>query len=319
MNKNNKMSRNISLQKVSMVMLMKSKIIKAVKNPQKAISFLISFIEREIFLIEREAINFFIDKIYNPFIDVKNKFRRADFVGEAPKNLSPPALKGFNEIKEYSSKKRTDISDHLITLFVESIKIKPKVIVELGVRGGESTFALERVAKICNAKLISVDIVDCSKVSSYEDWIFVKSDDIEFATQFEKWCQERGIEPKIDVLFIDTSHLYEHTLQEIKYWFPFLSSKSKVFFHDTNRKGVYFRKDRSMALPWDTFLLSKLKALPDTDLRGVIRALEKFFNKSFNENKSFMDFGKGFLIKHYPLCLGFTILEKAKKNNEQKQ
>ena len=101
---------------------------------------------------------------YNPFIDLKNKFRRANFIAEVPKNLSEPALKAFNEIKQYSLRKRTDISDHLITLFVESIEIKPKLIVELGVNFGESTFALERVAKTCNAKLVSADIVSCSKV-----------------------------------------------------------------------------------------------------------------------------------------------------------
>jgi len=278
---------------------MESKIIKAIKNPKKAIYFLVGSI---IYLPINKGIYFFINAVYNPFIDFRNKFRGSELVNEISKNLNLSALKAFNEIKKHSLKK-TDINDHLITLFIESIKIKPKLIVELGVRGGESTFALERVAKVCNAKLISVDIVDCSKVSSYKDWIFIKSDDIKFAKEFKKWCKENNIEPQIDILFIDTLHLYEHALQEIKHWFPFLSDRSKVFFHDTNTKGIYQRKDGSKGVvSWNN---------PGwRNDRGVIRALEKFFNKLFSENESFIDFEKGFLIKHYPLCNGLTILEK---------
>lgn len=51
----------------------------------------------------------------------------------------------------------TDISDHLPDLFIESLKHDPGLIAELRVRGGESTFVLERVAKLTDAKLVSVD------------------------------------------------------------------------------------------------------------------------------------------------------------------
>lgn len=44
--------------------------------------------------------------------------------------------------------------------------------------------------------------------------------------------------------------------------------------------------------------------------RGVIRALEEYFGKSFNEKKDFIDFRNGWLIKHHSCCNGFTILEK---------
>lgn len=234
----------------------------------------------------KNAALYLIAKFYNGFIDLKTH-----------KSYTSSDLKELNEIKEHAFI-RTDVSDHLETLFIESLSIKPKLIVEIGVRGGESTFVLERVAKLCGSKLVSVDIEDCSDVSSYEDWIFVQKDDIEFAKEFESWCKKHKIEPKIDILFIDTSHLFEHTFQEIKSWFPFLSSKSKVFFHDTNLKEVYFRKDGSMGVGWNNG-------------RGVIRALEKYFDTSFNEKKDFIDFRNGWLIKHYSYCNGFTILEKT--------
>lgn len=273
-----------------MAKFMKSKIIKTIKNPKRAV-YLFSLI------IMKELIKF----VYNPLIDFKKKFVKSEIskFKEVEEKFTPYKLALWQEIKK-RSEKRTEICDHLPVLFIESLKIKPKLIVELGVKRGESTFVLERVAKLSNSKIVSCDIADCSGASSFKDWLFFQGDDIEFAEEFESWCEARKIRPKIDVLFIDTSHIYEHTSEEIKHWFPFLSEKSKVFFHDTNlRNKVYFRKDGSMGLGWD-------------NKRGVIRALERFFNKSFDETKSFIDSGKGFLIKHYPLCNGFTILEKIK-------
>lgn len=205
-------------------------------------------------------------------------------------------LKTLDDIKKRSNIK-TDICDHLETLFVECLSASPRLIVELGVGDGESTFVLERVAKLWSSKLISVDIADCKKVSSYRQRIFVQQDDIEFAKEFENWCRGSHIEPPIDILFIDTSHLFEHTYQEIQSWFPFLSDDSKVLFHDTNLKDIYFRKDGTTARGWD-------------NERGVIRAIEKYFNQPFNEQEDFIEINNGWLIKHYAHCNGFTILEK---------
>jgi cephalosporin hydroxylase len=202
----------------------------------------------------------------------------------------------LDEIKEHSIT-RTDISDHLITLFLEAIAVRPQLIVELGVRTGESTFVFERVARLSKSKLISVDIQDCSTASSYGDWIFEKSDDIDFAKRFESWCERHNIKAQIDVLFIDTSHLFEQTVEEIEHWFPFLSDKAKVFFHDTNLKRTNFRKDGSILVGSD-------------NKRGVTIALEKFFERPFNEKEQFIDWAKGWAIRHYPYCAGLTVLEK---------
>ncbi len=225
---------------------------------------------------------------YNAFIDLKKR-----------KAVISSGLKELNEVKKKALQKRTDISDHLVPLFNESLNMKPKLIVELGVRGGESTFVLERVAKLCCSTLLSVDIEDCSGLSSYEKSFFVQEDDIAFARKFNNWCADHGVESKIDILFIDTSHLYEHTVLEIESWFPFLSKKSKVFFHDSNQKNVYFRKDGSMGIVWH-------------NRNGVMPALEKYFNKLFDKDNDFVDIEKEWLIKHYANCSGFTILEKLR-------
>src|SRR5215472_6898872 len=157
----------------------------------------------------------------------------------------PSGFTRFDQVLNYSLKP-SDISDHLLTLFVEALEVRPKLIVELGVHDGDSTFALERVAEHFGSKLVSVDIDDCSNVSAYKHWFFVKSDDVAFANEFTAWCGEQGIHPAVDVLFIDTSHEFEHTRSEIASWFPFLSDRSKVFFHDTNMGEVYVRRDGSM-------------------------------------------------------------------------
>jgi hypothetical protein len=103
------------------------------------------------------------------------------------------------------------------------------------------------------------------------------------------------------VLFIDTSHLYEHTVQEIEHWFGYLNEHAKVIFHDTNMRVLYFRKDGSTGVNMD-------------DHRGVIAALEHYFQLRFNERRDFVDLHNGWLIKHHANCSGLTILERIEMN-----
>ena len=247
--------------------MLTEKIKKGIKDPKKAALFLFS-----------EGYNFFLD------------FKRRP-------DLPPSDLSELNEINR-RAQKRNDINDHLATLFVESLPLRPKLIVELGTRHGDSTCAFSQVARLCDSTMVSVDIQDCLGASQVPGWTFVQSDDIIFAQQFRGWCKQRSLTPKIDLLFIDTSHLLEHTRQEIQQWFPFLSKRAKVFFHDTNLTGTYFRKDGSRGVAWH-------------NQRGVIAALEEYFATLFTEQRDFIDFRKGWLIKHYAHCNGLTILERG--------
>jgi cephalosporin hydroxylase len=214
----------------------------------------------------------------------------------------PPILPEADSVEleeiRVRARNRTDISDHLPLLFGEAMQAKPRLIVELGVRGGESTFVFERVARLCDSVLLSVDIEDCSLVSAWDRWHFVREDDVAFAERFEAWSREHDLEPVIDVLFIDTSHLYEHTKQEIAAWLPFVAEDGRVFFHDTNLKPVYFRKDGSMGLGWQND-------------RGVIRAVEEHFNVRFDEKHDFIDARDGWLIRHYANCSGLTTMHRG--------
>lgn len=161
----------------------------------------------------------------------------------------------------------------------------PKLIVELGVRGGDSTFALERAARSSDAYLLSVDIEDCPVQCSYAKRSFVQRDDVTFAGEFAGWCSSRNLAPAVDVLFIDTSHLYEHTREELRFWLPHLSAKGKLILHDANMKRFYCRANRSLGPGWD-------------NARGVIRAIEEMVGAMFNEEQDFVTLAQGWIIRH---------------------
>jgi len=208
------------------------------------------------------------------------------------------------------SKVRSDISDHLGVLFSETVLTRPRLIVELGTRGGESTRALIAAATVCDAKMLSVDIDPAPplEVPGRERWFFVQSDDVSFGREpdgFESWCAEHELAPEADVIFIDTSHLYQHTRDEIAVWAQRLSPSGVLLFHDTNMQtGLAGRLDGSVAYNgWD-------------NQRGVIRAIEEFLGRNYDEQSFFVDIARGFLVTHRPNCSGFTALRRLAEHAE---
>jgi predicted O-methyltransferase YrrM len=197
---------------------------------------------------------------------------------------------------------QSDISDHLGAIFFHAIQCRPRLMVELGTRGGASTRALLAAAAVSDATLLSVDIDDCRDISCphRELWQFVQDDDVNFALEsFEDWCHGRGLAPAIDVLFIDTSHEYAHTCRELAAWIPFVSDGGGIMLHDTNMgAGLYGRTDGSIGFGWD-------------NARGVIRAVEEFLGRRYDETSYFSDYTKGFAVLHVPNCNGFTMLRRV--------
>lgn len=201
------------------------------------------------------------------------------------------------EIREWAAARGgVDIIDHLATVFLETVAVRPRLIVELGVRQGVSRFAFEKAASAVGSSLVSVDIEDCSSTCRPgPGWYFVRGDDVQFARTFREWCAQRGLEPVIDVLFIDTSHVYEHTVEEIRSWFPYLAPHCKVIFHDTNLRRFYRRRDGTIGIGWD-------------NKRGVIQAIETYLGTRFDERKDFATTLDGWAIRHWAHCNGLTIL-----------
>lgn len=104
-------------------------------------------------------------------------------------------------------------------------------IVEFGVRGGVSTWALLDGLP-GNGRLWSVDIDDCTVPDRVRDdsrWTFIVGDDRE--------CEVLDRLPKsADLVFIDTSHEYEHTALELAYAFSL--RPRRIVCHDAEWPGV---------------------------------------------------------------------------------
>jgi cephalosporin hydroxylase len=197
----------------------------------------------------------------------------------------------------------SDIRDHIGTIFYEAISSRPRLLVELGTRGGVSTRALLAAAEIADAHVLSIDIEDCSAIDLpaglHKRWTFIRADDVLFAGEpFGTFCATRGLPPVADVILVDTSHLYEHTCAEIRNWLPRLGQGGVIMFHDTNMGTDWHRRlDRDIGSGWD-------------NERGVIRAVEEFLGRRYDEQTFFTDVAAGFVIAHLPWSAGFLVMRK---------
>lgn len=210
------------------------------------------------------------------------------------------SFKHLDWVKGFSTK-HSDISDHLTDLYMATVLQRPRLIVELGVRDADSSRVLGKAAEECDALLIGVDILQCD----YHDMpkaVFCKMDDVRFAKRFKEFCSMT-----IDVLFIDTSHLYEHTVDEIGAFFPLLSSEALVAFHDTNMATQYYRSDGSKGSAWN-------------NERGVIRAIEEYFNTKMDETCAFekhiVKDNCDWSINQNPVCNGFMLCRKTSRQDQ---
>lgn len=203
---------------------------------------------------------------------------------------------------EAFSIKPSDISDHLKDLYKATVSRRPRLIVELGVRDADSSHVLGKAAEECDALLIGVDILQCN-YHDISNAIFCKMNDVVFARRFREFCPMT-----IDVLFIDTSHLYEHTVQEIEGFFPLLSDEALVAFHDTNMATQYQRRDGSQGAAWD-------------NERGVIKAIEEYFDTKMDETREFeRELIKDdcvWRVRQNPLCNGFMLCWKMTSSDRK--
>lgn len=191
----------------------------------------------------------------------------------------------------------SDIGEHLPALFFHAVMARPRLIVELGTRGGKSTRALLAAAaflKTC--RVLSVDIENCSGAVQDPEllpfWHFERLESVAFAPLFSGWCRARGYAPQPGVIFVDTSHTFGQTRAEIHAWMPYLADGGVAMFHDTNCS---------------------------VDIqRGVIRALEEYFGLEVDERRGFavpVDDGPGararWVLLHYPGCNGLTVVRRS--------
>jgi len=136
--------------------------------------------------------------------------------------------------KELVELYESDLASAVLLLYNKVLELKAKLVLELGVRSGISTRAFLLALKETNGKLISIDIKDypgtretIKRMNLDKYWTFIVADDREYYKELDK---------KFDIIFIDTSHEYKHTLFEIEKYSRFLKPRGVLLLHDTRAK-----------------------------------------------------------------------------------
>lgn len=158
---------------------------------------------------------------------------------------------------EYEARKSvwSDIQQHLPALYATVAAYDKPVVVELGVRWAVSTSALLAGTEAAGGHLWSVDITAPSYPSWWHDtgyWTLTVGNDTDAAVMAK-------LPAECDVLFIDTVHTYEHTLNELRLWVPRVKPGGTVLLHDTELSSSEFRgrygsqPDNPVAAALDTY------------------------------------------------------------------
>jgi predicted O-methyltransferase YrrM len=123
----------------------------------------------------------------------------------------------------------SDIQNWMPTLR-DTVRAYPSAaVVELGVRSGNSTSAFLYAVDEVDGHLWSVDVNTPAVPGwwwSYPRWTCRIGDDCNPAIAAD-------LPAEVDVLFIDTSHHYDHTLAELRLYVPRVRPGGTVLMHDT--------------------------------------------------------------------------------------
>ncbi len=123
----------------------------------------------------------------------------------------------------------SDIQGHMHHLHEMTCSYDKPVIMELGTRTGQSTICFLRGIETVGGELWSTDINPAQVPAHWYDldfWNFLQADDL--SPEADNWLPDTA-----DILFIDTSHEYEHTLAELEIYTPRVNPGGIVFAHDT--------------------------------------------------------------------------------------
>jgi hypothetical protein len=105
------------------------------------------------------------------------------------------------------------------------------IVLELGVRGGNSTCAFLAGVEERGGIVWSVDVDERSAgvFQGHSQWRFVLADSRDVDA-----LAAAGLEAPIDVLFVDTIHTYEQVRDELAVWGGRVRPGGLVLFHDTD-------------------------------------------------------------------------------------
>ena len=119
----------------------------------------------------------------------------------------------------------SDIYLHLPRLYGLVLETQAQHVIELGTRTGVSTVAFLAALETTGGHLTSVDLDPKPPIGDHEQWRFIQGDDTDplvFA----------ALDPA-GIVFIDTSHAFHHTMEELVVYAPRVSSGGFIVLHDT--------------------------------------------------------------------------------------
>jgi cephalosporin hydroxylase len=145
----------------------------------------------------------------------------------------------------------SDIREYLPFLYEQAASRPGCRVLELGTRKGNSTLAFLAGASESGGHVWSCDVSDCARDpegmlpwARVPQWTFTCGDDMDVTVQ-------SLLPARCDVLFVDTSHEYEHTLAELRAYVPRVTPGGVALFHDTHVMGwPGYSWDREVSPVW---------------------------------------------------------------------
>jgi hypothetical protein len=136
----------------------------------------------------------------------------------------------FEEIWRELAKEPSDINEHLETLYNLVVDNNLKGVVELG--AGRSTYALLAAVQKTGGSLTTIDIAGHQAYGDRGNRFLDK-----LVNTDERWrlIQSDSLLPmltNVDLLFVDTDHTFNRTVNEVIHWSRFLRPTSYIVFHD---------------------------------------------------------------------------------------
>jgi cephalosporin hydroxylase len=175
------------------------------------------------------------------------------------------------EMYEARCAARSDIFEHLPTFLRLVEERNAQHVIELGTRSGVSTVAWLYALERTGGRLTSVDVSPAPDIGVWPHWRHLQGHDIEVADE---------LLPQADIVFIDTSHHYAHTLAELRLYRSWVADGGLFVLHDTE-------------LEWPDGAPAADGPFP------VKRAIEEFCAET------------GFAWTNDPRCYGLGIIEVA--------
>ena len=188
----------------------------------------------------------------------------------------------------------SDIHRHLPTFYKYARGCE--TIAEFGVRGIVSTWAFLRGLLENNSKtkeLICVDIEDIPDIQNVQQ--IARNNGI--GLTFQRHDSATCTIPAVDLLFIDTWHIYGHLKRELRKHHG--SVRKYILMHDTESDGILGESQRH---GWDIKEQAQKSGYPEEEIRcGLQRAIKEFL----------AEHAEWKLLRRYHYSCGLTVLARS--------